>query len=265
MTKLAHAWTRRVTSDEPIVRASHERVAVSADFTAYLIRADGKLLAKKYYKGTRLGRPCISPSLTAFPAENFVFLFENKRGKPSGVIPTGTKGIDCAFKEDRLALLTPKSVLFYEHDGEKFVRSGKKRIKGEGLSLDWRNELVVGTTEGIHIGKKFLPVGRVDLVRDGPLLATSVPGGLAVFDGTEELWRKEGIEVTGLSWLGDVLAVGDRSKKRVVTFTAEGEELEEFKFPGAVRSFDWDVVMVVAQRRKVMAFILLPTSDEPSQ
>jgi len=73
---------------------------VSADFTAYLIRPDGKLLAKKYYKNNKLGRPCVGERLAAFPSDGATFLFELKRGKPSGIIPIKGRGVDCAFYGD---------------------------------------------------------------------------------------------------------------------------------------------------------------------
>ncbi len=256
--KSLHAWTRPANSDNPIVRTKFDKVAVSADFTAYLIRADGKLLMKKYYKGARLGRPCLTQTLAAFPAENYVFLFETKRGKPVGIIPTGAKGVACAFMNETLLLLTPRSLLFYEKNEEgKYVRVRKVRIRGEGLDVDYSGQILIGTTEGMYVGKEFVEVGRVDWIRGGPLIAASVPGGVALYDGTAEVWRKEGLEVSGLAWTEEYLIVGDRSKRRVLAFTPEGKEEGEFKFTGVVRSVDAHSIMVVAQRRKVQGYLIL--------
>jgi len=263
--ELLHAWTRRVASDEPLVKEGPRgHVAVSADFTAYLIRPDGKLLAKKYYKGTRLGRPCVGEKLSAFPAENALFLYENKRGKPSGVVHLSGKGVDCAFRGDELALLTTRKLRIMRYDPVegKFIVVEERKVRPRALSVDWGRETVIGTEDGVIVGEEKVKIGRAELVRVGPLIAASVPGGLALLDGTEVVKVIEGYEVTGLAWLGDLLAVGDRGGKRVVVLEPSGEVLREFKFPGAVRSMDWVQVLAVAQRRKVLGYLLLPESRE---
>ncbi|ABU82488.1 hypothetical protein [Ignicoccus hospitalis] len=263
--RLVHLWTRRVASDEPVVREGPEgHVAVSADFTAYLIRPDGKLLAKKYYKGTRLGKPCVSSHLTLFPAENSLFMFENKRGKPSGVVRLNGKGVDCAFNGDRVAVLTERRLTILEWNGDEGKMKAVEEIKvrPRGLSVDWKEEIVVGTEDGLLIGREKVKVGRVELVAVGPLIAAAVPGGLALLDGKEVVRYIEGLEVTGIAWLGDLIAVGDRGKKRVVVLDVSGKLMDEFRFPGAVRSMDWVTVLAVAQRRKVMGYLLLPEELE---
>lgn len=255
---LQHAWTRRVASDEPILKEGPEgHVAVSADFTAYLIRADGKLLAKKYYKGNRLGRPCLNKRLAFFPSSSAIFIFENKRGKPSGIVPLKEKALDCAAKEEELAVITETSLLILKKEEDKFKISKVRRLKKKPLSVDWGNELIVGTEEGVYVGKEFVALGRVEHVREGPLVAASVPGGVALLDGTKVVNVIEGYEVTGLAWLGDLLAIGDRGGKRVVVIKPDGEVVKEFKFNGAVRSMDWKIVLAVAQRRKVQGYLLL--------
>ncbi len=263
--QLVHAWTRRVASDEPLVKEGPQgHVAVSADFTVYLIRADGKLLAKKYYKGTRLGKPCVGERFSAFPGENALFLYENKKGKPSGVIHFGGKGVDCAFRGDELALLMTRKVVIYKYDyvEGKFLERESIKYRPRGLAIDWGKDMIIGTEDGLIINGEKVKIGRVEHVRQGPLIAASVPGGVALLDGTTVVKVLEGYEVTGLAWLGDLLAIGDRGGKRVVVVDPSGEVLHEFKFPGAVRSMDWVQVLAVAQRRKVLGYILLPEVRE---
>ena len=255
---LVHAWTRRVASDEPLLKEGPEgHVAVSADFTAYLIRSDGKLLAKKYYKGNRLGKPCVGKALSFFPATSSIFIFENKRGKPSGIVPLKERALDCSVKDSSLAVVTETSLLMLEEEDGKFRIKKVRRLKKRPLSVDWGDSLVIGTEEGVYVDKDFVALGRVEHVRVGPLIAASVPNGVALLDGKTVVKVIEGFEVTGLSWLGDLLAIGDRGGKRVVVIKPDGEVVKEFKFNGAVRSMDWKVVLAIAQRRKVQGYLLL--------
>ncbi len=256
--KLHHAWTRRVASDEPILKEGPEgHVAVSADFTAYLIRPDGKLLAKKYYKGSRLGRPCLDKRLTFFPSSSAIFIFENKRGKPSGIVPLKERALDCSVKEDKLAVITDTSLLLLKGEEGKFKITKVKRLGKKLLSIDWGNSLIIGTEDGVYVDKDFVALGRVEHVREGPLIAASIPYGVALLDGTKVIKIIEGYEVTGLAWLGDLLAIGDRGGKRVVVIKPDGKVVSEFRFNGAVRSMDWKIVLAIAQRRKVQGYILL--------
>lgn len=256
---------RRVPSDNPLVCTKGEVIGVSANFSAYVIRSDGKVLSKIDYK-SRLGRPCIGQKLLAFPSKDAIFLFELSKGKPAGIIPTKA-GLHetCAFdKSESLYTSVENILLKLERTPEgKYKIVQKKVLIGNILSIDYNKKLVVGTTEGLYIGKKFLNIGRVNHVKVGPYIASSIPYGFALYDfNGKEILEIDDVEVSGIVWLGDLIAIGDRSRKRILIIDTSGNVVRELKFTGSVRSFDWDVILVVAHRKKVHAYLLTPTKHQ---